>query len=51
MDEVKEKVLLYSPFAGIWRHYQAEHIVAQDLYKSGIEVNLLSCSGSLFGHC
>ena len=47
----QQKVLFFSPFAGIWLHAMPEALVARELQRAGADVTYLTCDGILAAGC
>lgn len=47
----QQKVLFFSPFAGIWLHAMPEALVARELQRAGADVTYVTCDGILASGC
>jgi len=47
----QQKVLFFSPFAGIWLHAMPEALVAKELQRAGANVTYVTCDGILASGC
>jgi hypothetical protein len=46
-----QKVIFFSPFAGIWLHAMPEALVAKELQRAGADVTYVTCDGILASGC
>ena len=44
-------ILIFSPYSGIWVHSMPEMVIARELVKSGHDVHIMRCDGTLDKYC